>query len=216
MKNLFILNLLFFLFQISTVSAQDQRPETTTKDWKFKFQFDSRRTFVAKKSVSIFGIRIGLHHKNKFGTGIGYYSSRSWGLFAKPISKNFTDNKITPAQTFPAEVGFDYASIFGEYIFLEKKRWQLTANTQFGLGNVNITLFENDTERKLKENKSLIEHSIKAKFKTTKWLDIYGGLGYRYLLNGEQQIKNAFNAPIYIVAFAIDFKQFFKKKKSNQ
>ena len=142
------------------VSAQDNTENTKAKDWKFKFQFDSRRTFVAKKSVGIFGIRIGLHHKNKFGAGVGYYSSRSWGLFAKPISKSFTDNKSTPAQTFPAEVGFDYASIFGEYIFFEKSRWQLTANTQLGLGKVNITLFEGDTERKIKENKSLIEHSI--------------------------------------------------------
>jgi len=213
-KNLLFLNLLFFLFQISTVSAQDNTENTNTKDWKFKYQFDSRRTFVAKESVSIFGIRVGLH-KEKFGTGIGYYTSRSWGLFANPISKDFTDFTSTPVQTFPAEVGFDYASIFGEYIFFEKKRWQLTANSQFGFGKVNVTLFENDGERKRKENKILFEHSIKAKFKTTSWLDLYGGIGYRYLIEGEQQFKDAFNAPIYIVTFALDFKKLFKSFKKK-
>lgn len=217
MKNLLFLNLLFFLFQIATVSAQDNTTTPPkTKDWKFKYQFDSRRTFVARKSVSIFGIRAGLHYKEKYGTGIGYYTSRSWGLFANPISKDFIDTRSTPVQTLPAEVGFDYASVFGEYIFLEKNRWQLTANTQFGVGKVNIKLFDGDSTREFKENKSLMEHSVKAKFKTTRWLDLYGGVGYRYLLNGEQQIKDAFNAPIYIVSFGIYFSEIFKSKRKNK
>ena len=62
----------------------------------------------------------------------------------------------------------------------------------------------------VRENKGFVEHSIKADVKTFEWLRLIGGIGYRYIVVGEDQITRAFNAPIYIIGFSIDYKRLFK------
>jgi hypothetical protein len=92
----------------------------------------------------------------------------------------------------------------------------LTTNTQFGEGRVNIHLEEGlEMERRLRAGKTLVEHSFKAKVRTFSWLHLIVGVGYRYLLNGEAQIKKAFNAPVYILGASIDFKKLKKAVKKD-
>ena len=82
---------------------------------------------------------------------------------------------------------------------------------------MDIDLLEPNIEsRNIRENKALVEHSLKANVKTFEWLRLIGGVGYRYLIAGEQQIKDAFNAPIYIVGFSLDFKQVYGKLFKNK
>lgn len=215
MKNLKNLPfILIFLLLPFLNFGQDQETETTkVEKWSFKLDFDSRRTFVQRNSVKVFGLRIGLH-KNKFGFGVGYYSSRSFGIFDKSISKNYIDNKLDPPQSFPAEFDFDYFSIFGDYILLKKNPWQITANTQLGIGRVDIDLLDGNSKN-IKERKSLVEHSIKVNYQALRWLRVDAGIGYRYLIAGEQQIKDAFNAPIYIVGLNFNIKELFRKRKKK-
>ena len=204
---------LIFIFLPILNFAQDQETAKEEK-WNFRLDFDSRRTFVDRNSVNIFGLRVGLHRK-KVGFGIGYYSSRSYGIFDRSISKNYTDNRLSPPENFPAEFDFDYFSIFGDYIFFKKNRWQATANTQLGIGRVDIILLDGNSSRDVIERKSLAEHSVKVNYQVLRWLRLDGGIGYRYLIRAEEQIKNAFNAPIYIVGVNINFKELFKKKKKE-
>jgi len=197
--------------------AQDQHVETeapTVEKWSFKLDFDSRRTFVQRNSVKVFGVRVGLH-KNKFGYGVGYYSSRSYGIFDRSINKNYVDNGLNAPHNFPAEFDFDYLSIFGDYIFFKMNRWQATANTQFGVGRVNIGFEDSTNVREIVERKILAEHSVKLNYQAFSWLRVNTGVGYRYLLDAEDQIKDAFNAPIYIVGLTFNFKEVFKKKKKD-
>ena len=205
--------LLIFLFSSILNFAQDQETATEEK-LNFRLDFDSRRTFVDRNSVNIFGLRVGLH-KKKIGFGIGYYSSRSFGVFDRSIAKNYTDNKLSPPENFPAEFDFDYFSIFGDYIFLKKNRWQATANTQLGIGRVNIDLLDGNNTRNIIERKSLVEHSVKVNYQVLRWLRLDGGLGFRYLIRAEEQIKNAFNAPIYIVGVNVNVKELFRKRSKE-
>jgi len=210
---------LIFLLLPFVNFAQDQETETETEittdeKWSFRLDFDSRRTFVQRNSVRIFGLRVGLH-KNKFGFGVGYYSSRSYGIFDRSISKNYTDNRLNPPQEFPAEFDFDYFSIFGDYILFKKNRWQVTANTQLGFGRVDINFLDGTNSNNIKERKALVEHSIKVNYQLLRWLRIDTGVGYRYLIAGEEQIKNAFNAPIFIVGLTFNFREIFRKRKKG-
>ena len=192
-------------------SQQSQGPS-------FNIQLDSRTTLVNKESVGIFGVRAGLLFENKYELGLGLYGSRLFNSFGTEVQKDYVDNNATPAQTVAATVGFDYLSLYGEYVVLKNNRWQLTVNSQFGIGRVNIRTDEpNQFNGLIRERKSLIEHSAKAKYKATRWLYLIGGLGYRYLLSGEKQIQETFNAPIYILSTEIDFKQLLSslKKKGN-
>ena len=110
-------------------------------------------------------------------------------------------------------VGFHYFSAYGEYRLISNKRLLLTFNTQVGLGRVDINFPEvTPVKDRIREIKSLVEHSIKADVQTLPWLRLIGGIGYRYLTSGEDQIKDAFNSPIYIVGFSIDYGRLFGKK----
>ncbi len=209
LKKTFLLLIVFL--QTSPLWSQQDKNVT------FQIQLDSRNTFVSNEAVGVFGIRGGLLFNNKFELGVGVYGSRLFNRLGTEIRKNYVDNSVTPAQTLPARIGFDYLSIYGELTVLESNRWMVTANSQVGAGRVNIRTTDiNQNEQLKREGKSLIEHSVKVKYGVLPWLDLIGGFGYRYLLGGEKQIKKAFNAPIYIVSTEIDFKELmkvFKKKK---
>jgi len=210
MKKLNII--IIFLFFTSLVAGQ----ESDSNKPSFQFQIDSRQTFVNRKSVTIFGVRGGVLISNKYEVGLGVYSSNLFGILGRTVQKDYTDNSLEPPRTFSSEVGFHYFSVYGEYTILENIRWKFTANSQFGIGRVDIN-FNDPAEPKqaIRTGKSLIEHSIKADVKTFEWLRLKAGIGYRYLTSGETQVKQAFNAPIYIIGFSINFKKLFAKNKEE-
>lgn len=221
MKRLSII--LFLLLLFTTIQAQDSNTENTEeeeteekKESNIRFQGDSRRTFINRKVVNITGVRLGYAINEKYEAGIGLYSSNLLGFLGKEVKKDYVDNSLNPPESFPASIGFHYISLYGEYLLLDKGRLRLTANTQFGLGRVYISFDEVIGEKEeIRENKTLVEHSIKADVEIFKWLRIMGGAGYRYLLAGEPQIKDAFNAPILIIGFSVDLKKLFKKTTSS-
>jgi len=154
----------------------------------------------------------------KFEFGAGVYSSTLFGIFDSSVSKDYEDRSLSPPQSFPSNINFDYYSVYGEYRIINKDRIVLTPNTQVGFGWVDIN-FPNSNKERVQEAKILIEHSIRADVKTTQWLRLIGGVGYRYLLSGEDQLKDTFNAPIYIVGFSLNYthiyRSIFKRNRSK-
>lgn len=203
------LALILFLSILSIqLHSQDE------KKVEFRLMGDSRRTFVSGKSASIYGLRGGLLFKQKYEVGLGVYSSNLFGILGNSVRKDFINSNAENPSTIPADIGFHYFSVYGEYTILENHRLKLTTNGQFGVGWVDINLTESiNGNRRIQEGKTLLEYSIKADVKTLPWLRLIGGVGYRHLLAGEPQIRSAFNAPIIITGFSIDFKRLFKKKK---
>lgn len=205
-----------FLFLMSlSMFAQDQTPNIQTeKKSRFRLIGDNRRTFVERQSASIFGLRLGYRLNDKFESGIGVYSSNLFGLLGNSVDKVYIDNSSAIPEAFSSEIGFHYASIFGEYAFYKNQRFLFTVNTQLGVGWVDIDFVEPDEQKDdLMEFKILIEHSVKVEIKTFDWLVISPGVGYRYLLFGEDQLQEAFNAPIFIIGASINFKRLFNKDK---
>ena len=158
-------SIILFLFIFTTSWAYSQ--EETEKKAEFRLNSDSRRTIINRKSVGIFGLRAGVLFNKKLETGVGIYSSSLFGVLGKDVEKTYTDFSQSPTQSFPARVNFQYLSIYGEYTLIENKGLMLTTNSQFGVGRVNLHLEEGlDTSRKIREGKTLVEHSLKAKVKT--------------------------------------------------
>ena len=193
------------------VCFSQEQPSTEIATTKSKsslvFQGDSRRTIINKESVAIYGIRIGVLFHEKYEVGIGGYSSNLFGILGSTVDKNYQDNTTTPPSILASRIGFHYFSIYGEYTLLNKDRIILTTNNQIGLGWVDIDFTDPFVLRERKtQAKSLIEHSIKANVKVLEWLRLTGGLGYRYLIGGEDQIRKTFNAPIYNIGFSVDLK----------
>ncbi len=208
----FCIGFCLFLTTLHTsVFGQDQN----TNKPQLQFQFDSRNTFVSGEAVGIFGVRGGLLFNQKFEIGLGAYGSNVLNFLGTEITKDYIDNSLVPAQTVQATIGFEYASLYGEYTVLNNNRWTLTVNSQYGMGRVNIRIPETGgVERLKRENKGLVEHSVKMKYQFNSWLKLIGGFGYRYLLGGEKQIKDAFNAPIYLITGEIDFKKLIQAVKN--
>ncbi len=222
-SNLLVLRTIFFPFLIllSYTSFGQQssliEENKSKKELSLKFEGDSRRTIVNRESVSIYGVRLGALIQERTSVGIGIYSSNLFGIVGRTVNKMYQDTEVNPPAFFDSNIGFHYFSTYGEYTLINNNRLKFTANSQLGFGWVDIDFVEPNLEKdRIRESKSLIEHSIKLDVKTFEWLRINGGVGYRYLIAGEQQIKNAFNSPIYIIGFSIDYKylsnKIFKKK----
>lgn len=205
------LGLLSFQLHAQELKVSEKDVE---KKARFVFQGDSRQTIINRRSVGIWGVRLGALFDEKKEIGVGLYSSNLFGILGSSLKKDYEDNSVIPSEFFSSEIGFHYLSIYGEYTIIKNKRLIFTANTQVGGGWVDIEFVEpNEDKSDIREGKGIIEHSVKVDVQTLKWLRLSGGIGYRYLIAGEDQIKKAFNAPIYIVGFSIDFKQLFGKKK---
>lgn len=216
--------LIFFIFLTINLQLFSQNLESNdNKEQKTRLQFklSSRRTFVDNKAASLLGVRLGLMFNKKYEIGIGYYSSGFFNLAktVKDIPKtviNESTGEIKPAM---ADVGFGYVSLYAEYVILSKKKWTFTVNSQYGRGVALLDVKDTDGNflEEQRKNKNLIEHSTKVTFALTSWFDLIGGVGYRYLLDRDDVIRDAFTSPIYILSFNIDFfdlhKKLFKKKK---
>ncbi len=203
--------LFFLVLIICSFSLMSQEPVTrenseSNEKPKLKFAGDSRFTIIDKSSVSIYGARLGLLFKDKFEVGAGVYSSNLFGLLGSSVNKEYVDDSFSPSAAFNSEIGFHYFSLFGEYRLVNTKRVVLTLNTQVGLGWASIEFTEpNENKDTIRRMKSLVEHSLKVDVQTFDWLRLIGGVGYRYLLDRDEQLQDSFNAPIYIIGFSIDY-----------
>ena len=207
-----LFSLLFIILFSVSGSAQEEEKRS-----KIRIQGDSRSTIIERRSALIYGLRVGYPFTERFEAGVGIYSSNLFRLLGRSVEKDYLDNTLDPPRLIPAEIGFHYSAIFGEYALIENKRWKFTANTQLGFGWVAIDLDEAFvTEDTRREIKVVVEHSLKADVQTLPWLRLIGGVGYRYIPFAEQQIKDTFNAPIYIVGFSLDYGLLFGKKKKRE
>lgn len=222
-----IVRIMFFLILIASCTSLlgqgeiSKESRDSIQKTRLRFAGDSRITFINKNSVSIYGIRLGLLFKDKIEVGLGVYSTNLLGLLGSSVSKEYIDDSRNPATSFNSEIGFHYFSIFGEYRLLNTNRLVLTFNTQLGLGSAVIEFTEtNEDENTVRRTKILIEHSLKVDVKTFDWLRLAAGGGYRYLLDNDQQLKDAFNSPIVIIGFTIDYgllkRKLFNKKSSKK
>ena len=194
----------------------DEKPALQKKS-VLRFQGDSRQTIINRKSVGIYGVRLGVLFEGDKEVGLGVYSSNLFGVLGNTVEKNYLDNSVVPPVALPASVGFHYFSIYGEYTILRSRVLLLTTNSQVGHGWVDIDFTDNSINKdRLRERKWLVEHSVKIDVKTFEWLRVMGGVGYRYLTSGERQIKDTFNAPIYILGFSIDFKKLLSRGSKSK
>lgn len=209
-----ILSLLTYTVDAQELSEDEK--QASPKKSVLRFQGDSRQTIINRKSVGIYGVRMGVLFEGDKEVGLGVYSSNLFGVLGNTVEKNYLDNSVVPPLALPASVGFHYFSIYGEYTILRSRILLLTTNSQVGHGWVDIDFTDTNSKDRLRERKWLVEHSVKIDVKTFEWLRVMGGVGYRYLTSGERQIKDTFNAPIYILGFSIDFKKLLSRESKSK
>lgn len=195
-RKIFLLLLFFFSF---SVLAQESRP-----NWKFAFQLDNRFSSIQKADITIFGAKVGLQYKNLTRFGIGA------SAILNPVTIDYFNKKMKTQET--NTLNFWYISFFNDWIVYKSDHWECFLTEQIGMGNPTFSKEVND-QIVTDVNVKLVvnEFSGQVNYKISNWFGLGSGIGYRNILNTNSQLKNTFNAPIYIVKVIIYPEVFFKK-----
>ena len=200
MRTFFIILLSFFIFS-SQARAQLFDSIRTSFDYKPKFllKFDTRNSFISNQYAKIHGIKVGLSFNKTTNIGIGYH----W-MPKRPLEPTLLNsNKI--------DLKFGYAVAFFEYNFYKSKHWSAEIPVQIGLGKAQY----DDLDLAITIGSSWIiiyEPAMTIEYKFLKYFGIGGGVGFRLAIKSNQQIKESFTAPEYILRFKIYFGDIYKEQ----
>ena len=200
MRTFFIPILSFFIFS-SHGHAQLFDSIRTSLDYKPKFlvKFDTRNSFISNQYAKIHGIKVGLSFNKTTNIGIGYHWMPKRSIEFNSHNLNKVDLK------------FGYAAAFFEYNFYKSKRWSGEIPVQIGLGKAQYT----DADLAVSKASSWIiiyEPAMTIEYKFLKYFGLGGGVGFRLAIKSNQQIKESFTAPEYILRFKIYFGDIYKEE----
>jgi hypothetical protein len=182
-------------WQVSQAAAlPDSTGVPALKKARFVFNFDARYTLFENERIRVSGLKTGVEWHNKFRTGVGYY------FMLNPHITRFSATAADQPAT-EARVKFYYGAVYGEYVLLKTRKWELSLPVQAGLGklkNQHYTASGNLLHSQT-DPLYLLEPSVAGHFKVWSWAGIGAGLGYRQMLGQAQRETNHLNAPIYYV-----------------
>jgi hypothetical protein len=160
----------------------------------FVFNFDTRYTLLQNDPARISGLKAGLEWCDHIRTGVGFYA-----LSTPVITKLPTTGP--DGKPIEARVKLAYAAVYGEYVMLRNKRWELSVPVQLGFGKT-MNVYQNsmgEIQRTEKIPLWLVEPSVSGHYKVYSWVGVGAGAGYRQTLNDPRRETRQLNAPIYYV-----------------
>lgn len=198
----YILVVLVMLF-FSNVFSQDENLDTlgTSKNIKFHFAFDARRSYVINKKAKFNGITLGIEVKEKHRFGIGFHGMKSKIEYLGSINKD-----VFPDATDTLLFEFSYLSFYYEKIWLNNKRWELSTPLHNGTGAFNLRYKNRAGEISapyFNQTAYIISFGGKAQYKVFRWFAFGVGAGYRTTLSKKENVQKALNAPYYQFQFKV-------------
>ena len=155
--------------------------------------FDSRRSFISRRDVKVFGVRAGLDLQGKARLGFGMYFLRS------PFFRTFHwENPAGTRDTLISQLNFNYMTVFFEPVVLSTKRWEVSVPLHIGIGEA---FYRGPKEFAPSTPKTILlaEGSVIGHYKILPWIGIGGGVGFRQMLRANTYLREDFNAPIYML-----------------
>jgi hypothetical protein len=186
-------------------NVQTENEETTQKEkdykWKFLLSLDGRKSIVLGENTELGGLKIGATLNNKYKMGVGLY----W--MKENIERNGTPGGDITNAKGTLYYKFGYTSLFFEPVKTLSRRWQLSAPLHIGSAVIESRYLNNLNERQLfmTTKVPLFEFSGVAQYKFYRWLAVGTGIGYRSFLVEDEKLKQALNAPVYILQLKILF-----------
>lgn len=197
------------------------------KNWKFLFAFDARSSFIrfdgATHNAKLFGLKLGATYKkrHRFGWGVYFLQSNKTPIVVEKglVPRLDTITNEVVLDTLVHRVNFGYQSLFYEYVFYQKQRWEFSAPLHIGLGVAEVregirgqigdTLIATVAA-------PLMGISVGGHYKIMPWMGLGAGFGYRLMLSGDRNIRRALNAPIFIFKMKLflgdAYRGMFKRK----
>jgi len=199
-RTFFITILSFFILSIQG-RAQLFDSIRTSFDYKPKFlvKFDTRNSFISNQYAKIHGIKVGLSFNKTTNVGVGYHWMPKRSI--EPDLHN--SNKI--------DLKFGYGVAFFDYNFYKSKHWSGEIPVQIGVGKAQYT----DADLAITKASSWIiiyEPAMTIEYKFMRYFGLGGGVGFRLAIKSNQQIKESFTAPEYILRVKIYFGDIYKEE----
>ena len=204
------------------IFRKDTTPKPDKNKVKFILQLDARRSFVLNQSVRFYGLRLGLEYNYKHRFGIGIYGINDPVLLTNaPVLVPSRDSIDPFIDTVDLMFDFDYWSFFYERVIYRNRRWEASVPIHLGLGRINGS-YRDRRERlwvPIDYPVALSEISAVGQYNVFRWLGLGTGMGYRWLWVGDQRVRSAYNAPVYMIKVKVMvgelYKSVFRRDNDN-
>lgn len=154
--------------------------------------FDARYSIINGRFVTINGLKLGLEWKNRLRTGAAVYflSSRI------PTRRERPDSIGADAR---ADLRFRYLALYGEYVLIETRRWELSVPLQVGLGNAAVEYVSPNgtTQATPYDFMGIIEPSVNAQMRIFRWGGLGAGTGWRAPVFVNRTVRKELSGPIF-------------------
>lgn len=187
-----------FILFATCLSAKAQLFDSIRYDLKMKpvfhYKLDSRSAFIGNKSANVWGIKfgVGFNRKIRFGLGYNYLKSRSPSAYSPYDSRinSFTKSRLQ----------MRYMSIYVEYIYYRKNKWELSVPVQLGIGSTRYVPYL-DSKLSIKTPARLVilyEPCLSVNYRIVPFAAVGTEMGLRLALHKNNEIKEQLTAPIYV------------------
>lgn len=178
---------------------------------RFVVQYDSRYSILNRHFTTVNGLKLGLEFKSRFRTGAAIYflSTGVPSRQAKPENA---------AEDADAEIRFRYLAAYAGYVLLEKRRWELSANLQLGLGSAYV-LYQaanGDLAKTPRDFMGIVEPTLAAQYRVFRWGGFGTGLGWRQPVFVPRAIQKELNGPVFYLRANLFLGELFKVLKNQE
>lgn len=203
--------LAMLLLQLNaTLLSQDslQGPAKIKAAFRPLFQIDTRYTFIDRRSVQFYGIRLGAQ-KGRDILAIGFYG------VGDPLRR---DSVLLPGVGVRNTLAqLDYAGLTYQHIFVDTRYWQISLPVLVGLGSA-TTRYVGDDDRTVlwsRNEVASLEPMAKVSFKFFSWLYLDTGAGYRLLFSKDPRIQRTFSAWTYDLGLVVRLGQLYRSAREG-
>lgn len=192
-KHILLAAVFFFILFNSKSQLLDSFNVILKSKSSLDLRIESRYSFIDNDFAGISGIRIGVSFRRKlrFGGGV------SW-LKSDIIENVYVPNENGNLVFTPRYLKLSYACVYADFVFYKTKRWQVSVPIQTGIG---ATWFQYQKSYQLNSsNKKLLllyEPGISIHFKVFKWFGLGTGVGYRFAIKNNNEIRDRLSSPTY-------------------
>ncbi len=155
--------------------------------------YDARYSIINGHFGTIAGLKLGLEWKSRLRTGAAVYflSSRIPTRRARP-------DDIDDAR---ADLRFRYLALYGEYVLLENRRWELSVPLQAGLGNAYVEYVSpnGSTQETPHDFMGIVEPSVNAQMRVFRWAGLGGGAGWRAPVFVARAVRMELSGPVFFL-----------------
>lgn len=170
-----------------------KKEEGVFSDIKLLFSFDSRNSFLLNQQAKMAGLRLGLELFDRYRVGLGWYGLR--GHINLPQEQRPNDMLLQSLR-------FTYGTVFFEYVIYEDFKWEAVASFPFGRGTGTIDTIStvNHVLGQLRAGDvNVIAPSVGGHYKLFYWLGVGSGVGYRFVIAPNQNVRQSLSAPFYVI-----------------